>query len=52
MYVEYRIVDNLGLIYDLWFNCVRMLLCMYICMFVCMFRVSNRKKITVGWAGY
>lgn len=44
MYVEYRIVDNLGLIYDLWFNCVRMLLCMYICMFVCMFRVSNRKK--------
>lgn len=50
MYVEYRIVDNLGLIYDLWFNCVRMLLCMYICMFVCMFRVSNRKKrLLLAW---
>lgn len=50
MYVEYRIVDNLGLIYDLCFNSV----CYYVYMYVCMYVSScqQEREITVGWAGY
>lgn len=50
MYVEYRIVDNLGLIYDLWLNCVCYYVYMYVCMYVSSFQ--QKRKVTVGWMGY